>query len=199
MVIDQVQSQVFTAAPYNILAAGGDQIIGIIFFLIWVVVLVVSGLQKLGEAKRKREATMRRQMPTTPQPAQQPQHPSRPAPQRAQLPPRLPQPEHRPQPQARPKVPQLPKPAATTMPIPTPAPALVSAPDTRDFSAGAASERAFQAEIGSAEQHKARAAKPIVTARQIAKGLRPESFRKLYILTELLQPPIALRQDRLQH
>lgn len=173
-----------TASGGGPLIAGSDPLIAAIFFIIWAVIFVFSAYQKLNEARKKRPQRIPPPpvaAPTRPGQMQTPQRPQRGRatlrqPARPQTAPQQPQ---RPQrPPGRPKFIQPP-------PLPAAPPAASPAPSTR---------QAIEAtEIES--ESRPRQPLPAVSAAQLARGLRPENFRKLYILTELLQPPVGLRGE----
>ena len=82
--------------------------------------------------------------------------------------------------------------------VPTPVPVEALAPMDED---GPSAPSAFANEIRSAEEATAAAAvarKPAVSAMALSRWLTPATLRSQFILTEVLQPPLAMRPDREQ-
>lgn len=175
--------------PASILAelprilADGNAVSGLIFFAIWVLVAIVSALQ---QKKKKRPPTQGPDDWTLPQPLppqQTPQAPpatqrrpglkarSIPA-NRLKLPPKLP-------PQVRPMPPKL-----STYPAHAPAPTLAPTP----VMPAPVIQRQAAKPVAAPEQALTRPASlPVV--------LRPNTVRQGLILSELLRPPLALREE----
>lgn len=176
-------------------------IFGLIFFIIWVLSAVVSWVnKKQQEAKRQRvreeleRGARYRQQPPAPPPRPPAPQQRRPAPQRiaegiAQrfpdvmlppAPPPMPPQQRRPAP---PKPQRAPKQAKPRRPAPAPTlPSLVeTAPSKQPY-----------VDI---TQPLPRAKPPSVDAAAIAKWMTPATLRQQFILTEIFQPPLALRPD----
>ena len=182
--------------------AAADPIVALIFFAIWALVIVVSAIQRGLEARRKRE----QQQPKAPTAAQPKGKTGRPARrwavQTQRKPPRMPQMKPTAPVRLAKKLPPAtlpPKAVPKLPPLPSPAAAAIRGDalgDDLGQLAGAASSRSLLAEIGSDEAARQKTTEgPAVNAAALAVGLQPANFRKLFILTELLQPPLALRQE----
>jgi hypothetical protein len=203
----------------------GKIIVGVIAFLIWGISALASMAKKQGkqsqasmeqamreqieEARRRQIAQLEQMQPTMPPPPMlQPQRPRGPAvppmrnlpqaprpvsrPNPMAQPPRLPQQRPVQQPQQRPKQGQKRKQRqpgqAPAVPVPPPMRAVPVAGDTPDV---------YISEIG----HGSASASP--SRRQAAATpmlrLTPQNLRQQFILTEILQPPLALRDRPQEH
>ncbi len=167
----------------------------LIFFIIWALVAIVSQIQKWQEAKRKQQQSS---PPPPPRPAlprpvplpgtrqmsrkpQRPQQPVRTMPKLlAKVLPKAPPP-------LPPKTPREARPVVT---VEVPRDAYEATARTAELSArmtqtvgteqATAATRAFQE-------------RPAITAQELSKAMRPQMLRRSFILTELLAPPVGLR------
>lgn len=178
---------------WNILADSdgdiGKLVIGVIALIFWGVSAMVSA------AKKRQEQARRRQMfeqiarggavPTPPAPPARPA--VRPGPSRAMLPPKRPMPAAQ---------------AARMTGPPPPAPrrgkskgqsARTSAPSPLTTAASPIASATTAA--GGTESRPAAKAPP-VDARALRRWLTPATLRSQFMLTEVLQPPLALREPR---
>lgn len=166
---------------------GPMRFLGILIIIaIFVIGNLVQWLQKYQEQKRKQDLQRRAQGQAAPPPLQRPTI-ARPSPRQTPQP-RRPAPAPalaqrqatlQRKPQAPPRLPPLPQPARAEPRIAAPAPT-----PSHDISA---------TEIGAAPTRKE------ATGRQrgfLRAVLNPQSLKQAYILTELLQPPVALRDAR---
>ncbi|HEV2296639.1 MAG TPA: hypothetical protein VGR35_22540 [Tepidisphaeraceae bacterium] len=195
----------------NILAQEGSDlpkyIFGLIFFVIWVLSAFVSWINKRQqEAKRQRlreELERASRYGRTPAP-EPPPTPPRPAPQRisegiaqrfpeVMLPPAPPPMRQQPPPQQRRPIPpkpqqsvrrpmKQPKPRRPVLTALPPLPALEEVAPTTPYV--------------NITQPAARAKPPTVDATGIKQWMTPATLRHQFILTEILQPPLAMRPDR---
>jgi hypothetical protein len=193
-----------TNAPYSILADSEDStvkwIFGLVFLVIWAVSALMSMLAKKKEQERRervrREIELGRSMPPSPvqqAPMQQSPRPIRPPTQQPRPPMQQPRPRPQPAPprpaQARPAPQKQPK---KRFPVKTPA-ARPSAP-----------ARVLQAEPAEAVILDASPFAPTTTAAKrpnapsaaaLHTWLKPATLRQQFILTEVLQPPVAMRDQ----
>ena len=201
----------------------GKIIFGIIALIFWAVGAMASSAKKQREAQRRRELLEADRFEPPPQrsppppivrpapPMMQPNVPQPPPvrpvpplpPRVAPAPPRLQAPQvprvMTPAPPQRRK--QLPKKQPRRVaPVPPRIPMPVPARAQADEDA-ASTPSVLASEIRSAEETKAAAAaarKPAVTATTLSRWLTPGTLRSQFILTEVLQPPLAMRPDREQ-
>jgi hypothetical protein len=191
---------------------------GLVFFLIWAVSAAMSVIAKKKEQERRRRAQeqLQRSEGLSPVPAGPAPEPMRHSASRQQLPSRAPQRMPPPLPkQPQPARPQRapvgrPAPAVRRTPAPTqrraavsrpvPAQPLAPLPAESEAHGESASGRMPVAatEISSASAA-ARRSSTTATAAAIRAWLTPQTLRRQYILTEILQPPVTMRQSHLEH
>jgi hypothetical protein len=158
-------------------------IIGVVFFVIWAVSALMSHLAKKHEAERRRR--VREQIEhggVTP-----PSQPSAsPVPQRMQRTAHRPPPPPKPKPKAPKKQFAIKAPRTTPPPLfrTEPAPAVSEAPVVISAAHPA------QAPATSTASHHPTG----TSAKALHAWLRPDTMRQQFILTEVLQPPVALRE-----
>jgi len=184
----------------------------LIFVAIWVIFSIISAIaKKQEEAKRKRvREQLEMGMPTHTQPA--PPQPQQPMPQMFQ--PRMQRPERVAQKPVRPsrvqqRVPverqrqraqnrsgprQAPRQAPPPPPIPTHSVVETIPRMTQMAQMAQAGHDVFATEVGGKPSKQA---KTNVNANALNLWMRPETLRRQFILTEILQPPLALRPDHL--
>lgn len=176
----------------NILAASGDTdftkvIFGVVFFLIWAVSQVISIIaKKTEEAKRKR---MREQEALGRPPVMQ----APPMPQRTQTAPRPQHPSSTPIPQRAPAQVRTPAPAKAPKRFPVKLPPPI--PARRSQSVPAQPDQAVRTAAAPIASPIAQPMKRIssATAASVNAWMRPATLRQQFILTEIFQPPLALR------
>lgn len=165
-------------------------IFGAVFFLIWIVSAIVSTIAKKQEEQRRKR--VREQLERSGElPA---------APGQVAVPPPLPQ---RPQPQA--PRPQRPSPPPRPVVVKQPPKKFPVKQPTRRVSRPAPETLEAQAHtpasrIAAAAPAPSPAKRPTVgaSATAISSWLRPATLRQQFILTEVFQPPVAMRQQHLQ-
>ena len=90
-------------------------------------------------------------------------------------------------PQRAPKPPRQPAQRSRAVPVPPPVP-------VAQASSESTTERVAATEIATRKKGAAHA--PGANATAVARWLRPDTLRQQFILTEILQPPLALREPR---
>lgn len=185
--------------------AKGDGVVPFLFVVVWILIIIVSTIQKWQEAQRKRryrEQQMQRPpLPAPSSPAPPPVPNPQPALRLPPLPPKPPAPAPHPQrmqakPQFKPQhkvaKPKAPVPIAPKLPHP---PVTAAAePQAPEPEMDNASARRMTVEIGlrrAGTSEGGRHASP--RANLLAKSLRPRSLRQQYLLTEILREPLGLR------
>jgi hypothetical protein len=184
----------------HILARGEDDavkiIFGIIVVVVWIVSAIASQLKKQKQQQKKEadwERILREQTQGTPPQSQQQTPPVlRPQPQRTVPPPTPSRP--RPVPQAKKR--SVPK----QRPSP---PRPVSRPQSPPPRQVPAMARTEESDTHAVLTRQAPAAPvqplrppPSLTTESLARWLRPATLRQQFILTEILQPPLSLRDQR---
>jgi hypothetical protein len=159
-------------------------VFGAIFFIIWIVSALGTWLNKKHEEERRRRLREQLNQGTAPPPRSMQAPSPRPPPMRVgqPAPPRAPKRF----PQRAPKPPRQPAQRSRAVPGPPPVPVAQAASDSTTHSVAATEISALK--VGA----HARGA----TATSIARWLRPDTLRQQFILTEILQPPLALREPR---
>jgi hypothetical protein len=189
--------------PPPILADGSEEIvkilIGVAFFGFWIISGIISASRKKGPQQQQKQRSWEQILEdlagVKPKPRQPP-----------------PPPPVRPAPPPRPLMSGAPRPRPARQrkkirPKPTPHPVWQPAPRTRTAKpqvvvklVTAPPLPATKADISAAAIGAARAASPQLTGHTRAKGmaqlLSPATLRNQYLLTEIFQPPVALRQPR---
>lgn len=183
----------------SILAQESDNFSRIIFFVIFAVIWGISALasmlnKKQEEARRRR---LREEIERTQ--GRSPDVPSRPAPPPVRMDRSVPQPARVNRP--------VPQPVRKQRPAPIPVKrkaVKVPAPPPRTEVAAIASSllQASAASIAKTEiqspPSRPSLSRPSATAPALAQWLRPETLRTQFILTEILQPPLALREEKVE-
>ena len=158
-------------------------VFGGIFFLIWIISALGTWLNKKHEEERRRRLREQLNQGASPAPRSAPTPMAPPMRVGQPAPPRAP----RRFPQRAPKAPRQPAQRARAAPVPPPVPVAQGASDSPTQSVAAT-------EMSTLKKGGAHA--PGATATSIARWLRPETLRQQFILTEVLQPPLALRESR---
>ena len=184
------------------LAAADDDNIGkfvfpIIFVLIWIISAIMSAVNKGKERQRRRQMEIEQQLGGMPPPVQRP--PPLPDAILRQLPNPMPMPVPPPQQQRR-QPPQSQQTRRTPLPSP---PLVVKKPQKKKksaarppqvFSEPTPPSRVVAPPIEAVKPATARPA--AATAVSIKQWMTPNTLRQQFILTEILQPPKALRADQ---
>jgi hypothetical protein len=169
-------------------ADGAEKLIGaVIFILIWIVSAAAQWVKKQKEQQsdQQRRAQLRNNMRITP--SSLPPAPPRPFPPARHMPAARPAPPGRfaaPPPRAMPSARAKSPLISATRPAPPTVPPAVPAPQPMTIS------------VGPSAAHLKRPAPAAASAASIAHWLAPGTLRQQFILTEVLQPPLALRPER---
>jgi hypothetical protein len=187
-------------AMLNMLARGDDDwmklVGGVVFFVIWAISAIAQsvGKQKKQADEARRREQIRRQIEAPQQPPAVPQ--KRPVRISEGLARRFPEVARPPVPPPRKRLRPIPPPVVRDRNV---APPVIAPPAMmRGAAATEQTERLVtEAPAGSGMELLKRPAAPGAGAPAIAKWLNPRTLRQQFILTEILQPPLALRDKKL--